>query len=102
MKACCESYMKEQFGDDENILKDIYSEYVSSVSEKITESKSALGAKDWTQLDRIAHTIKGNALAVGDADMADAAINLRKAAALCDESAATDLVAKMESCRTEL
>ena len=102
MKACCKEYMAEQFGDDADIIADIYGEYVTSVGEKIAETHSALAAKDWGLLDRIAHTIKGNALAVGDNDMAETAIALRKTSTLNDEAGSAELIAKLEEFRTLL
>ena len=62
MKECCRKYLDEQFGDDD-VVKEIYDEYASSAHEKIAEAGAALAAGDWTTLDRVAHTLKGNALA---------------------------------------
>ncbi len=101
MKKCCEEYMMEQFGDAD-VAAEIYGEYVGSAEVKIGEAKTALKASDWTALDRIAHTIKGNALAVGDSAMADTAIELRKRAALSDSDGSAALVAKMEELTKEL
>ena len=96
MKDCCRTYLEEQFGGDADIMEEIYAEYVASVKEKIGEAESALAASDWTQLDRTAHTIKGNALAAGDQEMADTAIAVRKAAALSDSALAASLMEKIK------
>ncbi len=96
MKECCRKYLDEQFGGDADVIGEIYGEYVSSVGEKVGEAESALAAADWPQLDRVAHTIKGNALAAGDAETADAAIELRKAAALSDAALAAPLVERLK------
>ena len=95
MKDCCRQYMQAQFGDDEETVAAIYDEYKSSAAEKIAEALAALAARNWNAVDRIAHTLKGNALAVGDAEMADTAIELRKSASLCDEAASAALVEKL-------
>ena len=92
MKECCKQYLDEQFGGDADVMAEIYNEYVSSVGEKIGEAESALAASDWTKLDRTAHTIKGNALAAGDQEMADVAIALRKSAALSDSALSAALL----------
>jgi len=94
MKESCRAYLDEQFGDAD-VVAEIYGEYVSSAREKIGEAGSLLADADWTRLDRTAHTIKGNALAAGDQEMADAAISLRKAAALGDAGQAAALVERM-------
>jgi len=96
MKECCRKYLAEQFGDDEEIMGEIYGEYVQSVKEKIAELKEALGAADWQRSDRIAHTIKGNALAAGDEEVARLAIEIRKTAALGDGERSLSLLAEME------
>ena len=95
MKECCRKYLDEQFGGDADVVGEIYSEYVSSVGAKLAEADAALAAADWKLLDHVAHTVKGNALAAGDADMAETAIALRKASALSDTAAAASLIAKL-------
>ena len=102
MKECCRKYLDEQFGGDADIVGEIYSEYVSSVGAKLAEADSALAAADWTQLDRVAHTVKGNALAAGDAEMSETAIALRKAAALSDAAEAASLISKLKDIAKEL
>ena len=96
MKECCKKYLDEQFGGDADIVAEIYNEYVSSVGVKIGEAESALAASDWTKLDRTAHTIKGNALAAGDQEMADTAISLRKSAALSAAALSAALLGKLK------
>ena len=95
MKECCKAYLDEQFGGDADIVAEIYGEYVSSVNEKIGEADASLAASDWARLDKVAHTIKGNALAAGDTEVADTAIELRKAAALSDVALSSTLVEKI-------
>ena len=92
MKECCKAYLDEQFGGDADVMAEIYGEYVSSVQVKLSEADAALAASEWPRLDKIAHTIKGNALAAGDEDMANTAIELRKAATLGDAALSAKLV----------
>ena len=101
MKECCKTYLDEQFGDPD-VSAEIYSEYVSSFGEKLGEADKALAAADWTRLDRIAHTLKGHALAAGDVETADTAIALRKASALSDAALAGELVEKLRALAGEL
>ena len=74
MKKCCQDYLDEQFGDPD-VAGEIYEEYMRSIDEKLAELDAALANTDWKRLDRAAHTIKGNALATGDREMADTAMN---------------------------
>ena len=96
MKECCKAYLDEQFGGDADVVAEIYGEYVSSIGEKTGEAEAALAAQDWPRLDKVAHTIKGNALAAGDTEMANTAISLRKAAALQDAALASPLVDRIK------
>lgn len=85
MKQCCKDYLTEQFGDEE-VVQEIYAEYVKSIQEKLPELEAALTAENWTALDSLAHAVKGNALAAGDTDSANAAIALRAAAKMSDKN----------------
>lgn len=102
MKACCKEFLGEQFDGDGSVMEDIYAEYVSSTREKLEEIARATGAGDWDALDRLAHTVKGNALAVGDQEMAETAISLRGAAKLSDADAAGADLARMRELDAEL
>jgi len=57
MKQCCKDYLMEQFGD-EDVIKEIYAEYVKSVQEKLPELEAALTAENWTMLDSLAHAVR--------------------------------------------
>ncbi|MBE6371210.1 MAG: Hpt domain-containing protein [Lentisphaerae bacterium] len=87
MKQCCKAYLTEQFGD-EDVINEIYSEYAKSMQEKIPELEAALTAENWAVLDTLAHAVKGNALATGDNDSANAAIALRIAAKMSNKDEA--------------
>ena len=97
MKECCEKYLNEQVGNDAEVVNAIYAEYVSSVNAKAAEADAALAAGAWDALDKVAHTIKGNSLAVGDQQMADTAIALRNAAKLQDRDQAGQLIADLRA-----
>ena len=102
MKECCEKYLNEQFGNDAEVVDEIYAEYVSSVNVKAAEADAALAAGAWDALDKVAHTIKGNSLAVGDQQMADTAIELRNAARLQDRGQAGRLIADLRVLEKQL
>ena len=101
MKQCCKDYLMEQFGD-EDVVNEIYSEYVNSVHEKLPELEAALAAENWSSLDTIAHAVKGNALATGDTEAAETAVALRTAAKMSDKDAATSLLEKLKSLAKEI
>ena len=95
MKQCCKDYLMEQFGDEE-VIGEIYEEYAKSIGEKLPEIDAALAAEDWSSLDKLAHAVKGNALATGDTDTANAAIALRNAAKMSEKNTALSLIEKMK------
>jgi len=101
MKKVCNDFLMEQFGD-QDVVNEIYDEYAKSVKEKIAEADTVLSSFDWTALDRIAHAVKGNALAVGDNDVANVAIVLRNAAKLSDEAEAAALIEKLKELVKEI
>lgn len=96
MKECCAEYLNQQFGGDDAIVNEIYREYVDSIREKLKEADVALVGGEWLPLGRVAHTIKGNALATGDGEMAQVAIELRSAAQLQDRERAATLVTQIQ------
>ena len=95
MKECCRQYLDEQFGGDADIVNEIYNEYVSSMNTKVAEAEARFAEKNWEQLDRVAHAVKGNSLAAGDQEVANVAIALRNAAKLQDEAESGELVGKL-------
>ena len=102
MKECCRKYLTEQFGNDTEVVDAIYAEYVSSIGAKMAEADAALAAGAWDALDKVAHTIKGNSLAVGDQQMADTAIELRNAAKLQERDQAEGLIADLRALAEQL
>ncbi|MBR4170606.1 MAG: Hpt domain-containing protein [Kiritimatiellae bacterium] len=102
MKACCEAYLNEQFAGDKDLMDEIYGLYVDSVNEKLSEANQVIENADWAALDRLAHTIKGNALATGDSDMVQTAIELRSAAQLHEREQSEDLVQRLKVLAGEL
>lgn len=102
MKACCKTFLGEQFDGDEAVMEDIYAEYVSSMREKLPEIARAAEAAEWEKLDRLAHAVKGNALAVGDRDTADTAIALRGASKLADAARAAECLRRLRELTAEL
>ena len=102
MKECCRKYLTEQFGNDTEVVDAIYAEYVSSIGAKMAEADAALAAGAWDVLDMAAHTVKGNALAAGDQQMANAAIALRNAAKLQERDQAEGLIADLRALAEQL
>ena len=96
MKPDCRKFLEEQFDGDQDTVEEIYAEYVSSAREKVGEMSAATEAEAWDNLDKLAHTVKGNALVAGDTETVETAIALRGAAKLKDRAQAGALVARLK------
>ena len=101
MKQCCKEYMLGQFGDEE-VVAEIYGEYKASLASKIAECEEAMASGDWVKLDRAAHAIKGNSLAVGDNEVAEKAITRRSTAKLQEVEGSRALVDAIKELSTQL
>lgn len=91
----------EQFGDEE-VVNEIYAEYLKSIQEKLPELEAALAAENWSALDHLAHAVKGNALATGDTDVANAAISLRSAAKMSERDKSRSLIDRIKALAEEI
>ena len=69
MKEEIIAYLKEQVGDDKELLDTLYSDYCATVTEYVEALKAALPKGDFTELKRLAHALKGNSAMLGDTEM---------------------------------
>lgn len=102
MKASCEAFLNEQFNHETDVVREIYAEYTGSIREKIGEIAGALDGAQWDLLDRLAHTVKGNALVAGDEETAEVAIAMRSAAKLHDAEEGRKLLGRLQELAAEL
>ena len=86
------TYLKEQVGDDKDLLDSLYEEYCSTAKEYVGALKAALPQGDFAELKRLAHALKGNSAMVGDTEM--------NAHALAFENGAK--AENLATCQTEL
>ena len=87
MKASCEAWLKEQFGDDRETIEAVYAEYVETMAGLAKELAAARAAGEPKALDRVLHTIKGSAAMAGDTELSELANRSRTAGdeAMLDE-----------------
>ena len=90
MKPCCNEFLSKQFGGDQAVVEEIYAEYRKELGKMLGELPDAIARGEWDVVDRLAHTLKGNSLAVGDAETAEVAIAMRGAAKLGDGDRANE------------
>ena len=94
-KESVRQWLISQFGEDEALMGEIFGEYLRTTGETIAKAVSAMAGEDYRELDRIAHTLKGNALMVGDQDAADAAYEMRNASKASDRAGCEAALAKV-------
>lgn len=95
MTSEIKAWLDEQFQGDEATIAIVWDEYLRSVKGNVEKAREALKASDYAGLDRLAHTLKGDALLVGDHPMAEAAIALRDASKASDGPAAAQAVERL-------
>lgn len=101
MKEDVKTWLAEQFGDDEETIAAVWAEYLSASEAKVADARAALAAADFPLLDRVAHTMKGNALMVGDQTSAQEAIQLREAAIASNPAAAQKSIDRLDELARE-
>ena len=97
MKATVANWLNDQFGGEAEVIAAIWSEYLAGTEEKIGECDAALAVPDYPLLDRIAHTLKGNGLMVGNEEAAKAAIALRDASKVGDHAGCAAAIERIKS-----
>lgn len=95
MKDDVKTWLNEQFEGDAEMIRLVWAEYLVSAKAKLAEARAALAAEDYPLLDRVAHTLKGNALMVGDAAIVTVTIALRDAAKASDGTASDRALARL-------
>lgn len=101
MNKEAKAWLHEQFGDDDETIRLVWTEYVTSFGEKLAEANAAQAAGDYPLLDKVAHALKGNALMVGDAPSVTAALALRDAAKASDGERAAKALARLAELEKE-
>ena len=71
MKPSVEKWLKEQMPEEApEILQEIYAEYQATALRLLDDLKTKFKAEEeFGVIDKIAHTLKGNALMVGDVEL---------------------------------
>ena len=77
MKEWFSKHLSEQLGiDDPEVQREFFAEYRTSAAEMLEEMHRAIGQNEMAQLRRLAHSLKGSALMIGDESMRDLALIL--------------------------
>lgn len=63
-------YMETAFGLEENEALELFSSYVDTVNENLAKIRGELKGKNWAEITRAAHSIKGCAMNCGHEEMA--------------------------------
>lgn len=78
MKKSCEDWLKSQMGDDVDLIREIYTEYVTTAKGLIQQITDLPCEYDPALLDRLLHTLKGTAAMAGDSALSSLAAAARQ------------------------
>ena len=73
------TFLKQNFGDDPGLIKEILGDYVQPATGIVAEIDKAFAAKDATAVGKAAHKLKSSSRAVGANALADLCVTLEKA-----------------------
>ncbi|MFP4588030.1 MAG: Hpt domain-containing protein [Desulfohalobiaceae bacterium] len=71
--------LQSKFQGKKSLLEKMLQEFSRSVQEKLPEMRSALDSRDWSALEHMAHTLKGNAALIGANRVVNLAMALEQA-----------------------
>lgn len=95
MKSTIREWLTKQFGEDESLVKELYSQYRADIAEGLGAVRQIRAAADGEQMRLKAHALKGIALAVGDQETADVCIALQQAGIARDLAQQDAQIAKL-------
>jgi len=95
MKDDVRQWLGEQFAGEDETMALVWGEYLTETSSKLEATRAALAEENFPELDRLAHTLKGNALMVGDGALVTAAVALRDASKASDAEGCERALARL-------
>jgi len=102
MKESIRTWLTEQFGSDEDLFNDLYGQYADEMRQASEAVASFLEAGDVAAIGEKAHAMKGMALQIGDAELADPCKKLQDAGRAGNLSDCSALVPQVRSLVSEL
>ena len=78
MKDEIRCWLKQQFGDDEALFAELYSQYRADMVAGVEELNALVKGTDPKAMRQKAHALKGVALLIGDKAAADICLELQK------------------------
>ncbi len=97
MKAMIRDWLKQQFGDDESLICELYSQYRVDMEAGLQVVKEIFATEDDMKLREKAHAMKGLALIVGDKETANVLIALQHACEVKERDTQEGLVEKLDA-----
>lgn len=95
MKSTIREWLTRQFGEDESLIGELYSQYRSDMTEGLASVRQIRATEDGEQMRLKAHALKGISLAVGDQETADVCIALQQAGIARDLAKQDEQIAKL-------
>ena len=94
--------LRDTVGGDQNLVNSIVENFVSETSNFLDAIEAAVAANDLPTIERLAHSLKGNARLFGDETLADLASKLETSAKDENNTTVQELIAPTEDARLAL
>ena len=94
--------LRDTVGGDQNLVNSIVENFVSETSNFLDAIEAAITANDLPTIERLAHSLKGNARLFGDETLADLASKLETSAKDENNTTVQELIAPTEDARLAL
>lgn len=95
MKPMIRAWLKQQFGDDEALFCELYSQYRMDMEAGLESLREIRVLEDGDKMRQKAHALKGISLVVGDQEMANVCIALQHAGESRDFARQDSLIAQL-------
>ena len=97
MKAMIRDWLKQQFGDDESLICELYSQYRIDMEAGLQALKEIYTMEDDMKLREKTHAMKGMALIVGDQETANVLVALQHACEVKERDTQEGLIEKLDA-----
>jgi len=97
MKDAIRTWLTEQFGADEALHAELYGQYAADMKTCLATLVAEAGTGDAAKLAATAHTMKGMALQMGDAETADLCKTLQTAGQAADLATCADILPRVRA-----
>ncbi|MFA7186242.1 MAG: Hpt domain-containing protein [Victivallales bacterium] len=90
-------YLKKEFELDEEDISEVLNEFLSNMQSLIKKASSEIAARNWTDLKKTAHSIKGVSANLGADFISSRGKELENAALASDDAKVSSLISEISN-----